>query len=115
MYRLLSTFAFLLAAASSTALAAAPTDDVVIRGGSVNDGTGGAPCVADVAVTGDRIAAIADHIDGHRRTEIDARGKAVSPGFINMLAHPQESLIADGRGFSVLAQGVTFEVMLEIE
>ena len=101
-----------LAGTSSIALAA-PSYDVVIRGGTVYDGTGGAPYQADVAVKGDRIAAIAPHLPGQGKTEIDARGKAVSPGFINMLAHPEESLIADGRGLSDLAQGVTLEVMGE--
>jgi len=92
---------------------AAPQYDVIIRNGTIYDGSGGAPYQADVAVKADRIAAIAPHIDGHAATEIDARGKAVSPGFINMLAHPEESLIADGRGLSDLAQGVTLEVMGE--
>ena len=91
----------------------APVYDVVIRGGTIFDGSGGAPYAADVAVKGDRIAAIAPHLPGRGKTEVDARGKAVSPGFINMLAHPEESLIADGRGLSDLAQGVTLEVMGE--
>ena len=63
---------------------------------------------------GDRIAAIGAHLSGRGRTELDATGKAVSPGFINMLAHPEESLIADGRAVSDLTQGVTLEVMGEI-
>src|SRR5215469_6713469 len=100
-------------AGAPTLVAAEPAYDVVIRGGTVYDGTGGAPYQADVAVKGDRIAAIAPHVDGTGATEIDANGKAVSPGFINMLAHPEESLIADGRGLSDLAQGVTLEVMGE--
>jgi N-acyl-D-amino-acid deacylase len=87
--------------------------DVIIRGGTVYDGSGAKPYVADVAISGDRIAAIAPHIAGHAKQEVDARGKAVAPGFINMLAHPEESLIADGRGLSDLAQGVTLEVMGE--
>lgn len=87
--------------------------DVVLRGGTVYDGSGGKAFVADVAVKNDRIAAIAPHLPGKAKTEIDARGKAVSPGFINMLAHPEESLIADGRGLSDIAQGVTLEVMGE--
>ncbi len=90
-----------------------PAYDVVLRGGTVYDGNGGAPFIADVAVAGDRIAAIAPHLPGHGRSEIDARGKAVAPGFINMLAHPEESLIADGRALSDIAQGVTLEVMGE--
>jgi N-acyl-D-amino-acid deacylase len=87
--------------------------DVVIRGGLIVDGSGGKPFTADIAVKADRIAAIAPHLAGSGKTEIDARGKAVSPGFINMLAHPEESLIADGRGLSDLVQGVTLEVLGE--
>jgi len=60
----------------------------VIRGGTIYDGSGGNPFTGDVAVKGDRIVRIGPHLAGHGRTEIDARGKAVSPGFINMLAHP---------------------------
>jgi len=102
-----------LAAAAPGSASAGPAYDVVIRGGTIVDGSGGKPYVGDVAVKGDRIAAIAPHISGTGKTEVDARGKAVSPGFINMLAHPEESLIADGRGLSDLAQGVTLEVMGE--
>lgn len=87
--------------------------DVVIRAGTIYDGSGDAPYAADVAVKGDKIVAIAPHLDGRGATEIDARGKAVSAGFINMLAHPEVSLIADGRGLSDLAQGVTLEVIGE--
>ncbi len=91
-----------------------PRYDVVIRGGTVYDGSGGAPFLADVAIAGDRIAAIGAHLPGRGRAELDAHGKAVSPGFINMLAHPEESLIADGRAVSDLTQGVTLEVMGEV-
>ncbi|QYE36333.1 D-aminoacylase [Polymorphobacter sp. PAMC 29334] len=105
----------LLATVSATTVAAPqPTYDVVIRGGQIFDGSGGAPFVGDVAVTGDRIAEIAPHVAGRGKAEIDARGKAVAPGFINMLAHPEESLMADGRALSDLVQGVTLEVMGEI-
>jgi N-acyl-D-amino-acid deacylase len=112
-------FVFALAVLSADRVAAqAPQSsthqyDVVIRGGTVYDGSGSAPVTADIAVKGDRIAAIAPHIAGHGATEIDAHGKAVSPGFINMLSHPEASLIADGRGLSDLAQGVTLEVIGE--
>ena len=106
--------ALLLATVSAATVAApGPAYDVVIRGGQIFDGSGGAPFVADVAVTGDRIATIAPHVTGHGKAEIDARGKAVAPGFINMLAHPEESLMADGRAVSDLTQGVTLEVMGE--
>ncbi len=112
MYRYYAIALFLVLAGSTSA-SATPIYDVVIRNGTIYDGSGGSPFVADVAINGDRIAAIAPHIDGSGRTEVDARGKAVSPGFINMLAHPVESLIADGRGLSDLAQGVTLEVIGE--
>jgi N-acyl-D-amino-acid deacylase len=97
----------------ASAGAAAPRYDVVIRGGAIYDGSGGAPYTGDVAITGDRIVQVAPKIEGRGRTEIDAKGKAVAPGFINMLAHPEESLFADGRGLSDLAQGVTLEVIGE--
>lgn len=87
--------------------------DLIVRGGTIYDGTGGVPMVGDVAVTGDRIVAIGGHIDGTARGEIDARRKAVTPGFINMLSHPEDSLFADGRALSDLAQGVTLEVIGE--
>lgn len=112
MVRLLAVVSILVLAAADCA-GAAPLYDVIIRGGTIYDGTGGAPYVADVAVKADHIVAVAPHLAGNGRTEIDARGKAVSPGFINMLAHPEESLIADGRGLSDLAQGVTLEVLGE--
>ena len=107
--RLAIAVVFILA----TPLAAAPAYDVVIRNGLVFDGSGGAPYATDVAVSGDRIAAVAPHLAARGTIEIDARGKAVAPGFINMLAHPEESLIADGRAMSDLVQGVTLEVMGE--
>jgi N-acyl-D-amino-acid deacylase len=97
---------------------AAPTDrsaqyDVVIRGGTVYDGSGATPFQGDVAIQGDRIAYVGPHAPLPGRTEINAHGKAVSPGFINMLAHPEESLFADGRALSDLSQGVTLEVLGE--
>jgi N-acyl-D-amino-acid deacylase len=108
------TFAATLAALSADRAAAQTAQyDIVIRGGTVYDGSGAAPITADIAVKGDRIAALAPHLTGHAATEIDAHGKAVSPGFINMLSHPEASLIADGRGLSDLAQGVTLEVIGE--
>jgi N-acyl-D-amino-acid deacylase len=111
MRGLATAFVLTLAAVSAGGATAAPPQyDVVIRGGTVYDGSGGAPYTADIAVKGDRIAAIAPHLPGQGAAEIDAHGKAVSPGFINMLAHPEQSLIADGRGLSDLAQGVTLEV-----
>src|SRR5712692_7783782 len=70
--------------------------DVLIKGGTVYDGTGAAPIKADVAIRGDRIVAIGDLKNARAGTVIDARGLAVAPGFINMLSHAEASLIADG-------------------
>ena len=112
---LTSAMALVMTTAAVAASAAPSTRyDVVIRGGEIYDGTGGAPFKGDVAVRGDRIVAIAPHVRGHGKAEVDARGKAVSPGFINMLAHPEESLLIDKRGLSDLVQGVTLEVMGEL-
>jgi N-acyl-D-amino-acid deacylase len=103
----------LMAFFAGAAQAAEPVYDLVIRGGTIYDGSGEAGYVGDVAVKGDKIAAIGKKLPGKGKTEIDAKGRAVSPGFINMLAHPEESLFADGRALSDLAQGVTLEVMGE--
>jgi N-acyl-D-amino-acid deacylase len=87
--------------------------DYAIRGGEILDGSGGKPTIGDVAVKGDRIAYVGPHAPGRAAHEIDARGKAVAPGFINMLSHSEDSFMADGRGLSELRQGVTLEVMGE--
>jgi N-acyl-D-amino-acid deacylase len=87
--------------------------DLVIRGGAVYDGRGGSPIEADVAVEGDAIAATGDLRDWRGHEEVDARGLAVAPGFINMLSWATESLLEDGRAQSDIRQGVTLEVMGE--
>jgi N-acyl-D-amino-acid deacylase len=86
--------------------------DTVIRNATIYDGSGGAPVVGDVAVKGDRIAAVGT-VAGRGANEIDARGMAVSPGFINMLSWATVSLIADGRAMADVKQGVTLEVFGE--
>jgi N-acyl-D-amino-acid deacylase len=98
---------------ASAALAEAPVSfDIVIRNGSVYTGDGGEVIRADIAINGDRIAAIGE-ISGSAETIIDASGLAVAPGFINMLSWANESLIEDGRSQSDIRQGVTLEVMGE--
>ena len=98
----------LLAAACSK-----PEHDIIIRGGSVYDGSGGPAKITDMAIDGDRITEIGD-LEGHTgRKEVDAKGLAVAPGFINMLSWANESLIQDGRSLSDIYQGVTLEVMGE--
>ena len=107
--------AIALASAALFAISAAPPTDysVLIRGGTIYDGTGRDPYVGDVALKGDKIAYVGPHAPGTAARTVDATGKAVSPGFVNMLSWATESLIADGRGVSDTVQGVTLEVMGE--
>ena len=95
------------------ACASPPEYDTVIRGGMVYDGSGAPPVRADVGLRADTIAAVGDLGDARGRSEIDATGLAVAPGFINMLSWATESLIADGRSQSDIRQGVTLEVFGE--
>jgi len=115
MKRIAVTSLAAMAAAASLGAARVPAFDYVIRGGEILDGSGGAAFRGDVAIKGDRIAYIGPHARGRGAREIDAHGKAVAPGFINMLSHSENSLVADGRGLSELRQGVTLEVMGEGE
>ncbi len=87
--------------------------DVVIRNGTIYDGSGKAPYTADIAIKSQSIAKIAGTIREAATVEIDANGLAVAPGFINMLSWANESLIEDGRSQSDIRQGVTLEVMGE--
>jgi N-acyl-D-amino-acid deacylase len=89
--------------------------DVVIRGGTVYDGTGAEPRQVDVAIRGDRIAGMGDFTSAKAKTVVDAKGLVVAPGFINMLSWSTESLIQDGRSQSEIRQGVTTEIMGEGE
>ena len=88
------------------------THDIVIRGGTVYDGTGVAPRRGDVAIEGDRIAAVGT-VPSRGALEIDATGLSIAPGFINMLSWATDSLFADGRSQSDIRQGVTLEVFGE--
>jgi N-acyl-D-amino-acid deacylase len=87
--------------------------DVLIRNGTVYDGGGGTPFVADVGIRDDVIAVVGQLGSARGDTEIDATGLAVSPGFINMLSWATESLLEDGRSLSDIRQGVTLEVFGE--
>ena len=87
--------------------------DAVIRNGLIYDGSGSAPRKGDVAITGDTITVVGEIGDGRGTREIDARGRAVTPGFINMLSWAPESLIIDGRSQADIRQGVTLEVFGE--
>src|SRR5438445_4357215 len=97
-------------------LAQKPPDfDVIIKGGTVYDGTGAEPKHVDLAIRGDRIAGIGDFKSAKAKTVIDAKGLAVAPGFINMLSWSNESLIEDGSSQSESRQGITTEIMGEGE
>jgi len=87
--------------------------DTIIRNGMVYDGNGGKPFKADIGIKNDTIAFIGDLSKASAGNEIDAKGNAVAPGFINMLSWATESLIQDGRSQSDIRQGVTLEVMGE--
>ena len=92
-----------------------PDYDLIVRGGTIYDGSGNPGFTGDVAISGDRIAYVGPQAPGDARREIAARGRAVAPGFINMLSWSNESLLIDGRGQGELRQGVTLEVMGEGE
>jgi N-acyl-D-amino-acid deacylase len=113
--RFLVALLFSLALAPLAAGAEPPAEkfDVVIKGGTVYDGTGEKPRVIDVAIRGDRIAALGNFSADQAKTTVDAKGLAVAPGFINMLSWSTESLIEDGRSQSEIREGVTTEIMGE--
>src|SRR5207302_1217683 len=87
--------------------------DVVIRNGTIYDGSGKRGYKGDVAIQGERIAAVGELKDARGKREVDAKGMAIAPGFINMLSWANESLIQDGRSQSDIRQGVTLEVFGE--
>ncbi len=89
--------------------------DVIIRGGVIYDGSGGAPVVGDLAIRGDRIQRIGRLGKARARLEINAAGRAVAPGFINMMSGGGAALIQDGRAESDIRQGVTLEISGEGE
>lgn len=98
-----------------SACSAPASYDVILRGGTIYDGSGGQPYVGDVAFDGDVIAALGDLGAATAPTEIDVAGLAVAPGFVNMMSWANESLIEDGRSQSDIRQGITLEVMGEGE
>ena len=87
--------------------------DIIIKGGTVYDGSGRPPRRADVGIKGDRIAAVGNLSRASSPTIIDATGQAVAPGFINMLSHSTSSLIVDPRSLSEIKQGVTTQIFGE--
>ena len=115
--RILIALAAASAAACLTPHAATATEavhDLVIRNAEIYDGLGGTPYAGEVAVDGDRIAYVGPAHQLKGRAQIDARGKAVAPGFIDMMGHSEESLLVDGRAVSGLKQGITLDVFTEM-
>jgi len=84
--------------------------DVIIKNGSIIDGSGNPWVSGDIAIRGDRIAAIGKLDDARAKRVIDATGLVVSPGFIDMLGQSEAALLIDNRSLSKLAQGITTEI-----
>jgi dihydroorotase/N-acyl-D-amino-acid deacylase len=84
--------------------------DVIIKNGSIVDGSGNPWVSGDIAIRGDRIAAVGKLQDAHAKRVIDATGLVVSPGFIDMLGQSEASLLIDNRSLSKLSQGITTEI-----
>ena len=104
----------LVACSASPPQRAEPRYDLVLRGGLLYDGSGAAPQARDVAIRGDRIAALLPPgAAAATERELDVHGLAVAPGFINVLSWATESLIEDGRAMSDITQGVTLEIFGE--
>jgi len=110
LFRIFTVFIIL---AGSLSAHGAEHYDLIIRGGMLYDGSGTAPQKADIAIRGDRIAAIGSLAQDTAERMVHAQGKAVAPGFINMLSWAPISLLKDGRGLSDLLQGVTLEIFGE--
>ncbi len=107
-------FAACLAASFSGAGAQpAPHHDLILRGGTIYDGSGAAPLRGDIAVSGQRIQAVGDLGPATADKIINVAGLAVAPGFINVLSWATESLLVDGHSQSDIRQGVTLEVFGE--
>src|SRR5213593_1349855 len=87
-----------------------PRYDVVIRNGRIVDGTGAPWYRGDVAIAGDRIAAVGVIRDAGGAPTIDASNLVVAPGFIDLLGQSEFNVLVDGRAASKIMQGVTTEV-----
>ena len=96
--------------ARQDASASAESYDVIIRGGHILDGTGNPWYAADIGIRGDKIAAIGKLDHARAGKIIDAIGKIVAPGFIDMLGQSETSLLIDNRSLSKLSQGITSEI-----
>ncbi|MGE0885836.1 MAG: amidohydrolase family protein [Blastocatellales bacterium] len=87
--------------------------DLLIKNGTVYDGSGGRPRQADLLIRGDKIVAVGDFKNARAKTVVDAAGFAVAPGFINMLSWAVDDLVVDGRSMGDIKQGVTTEIFGE--
>jgi N-acyl-D-amino-acid deacylase len=108
-----SLLVVLAAVSSLVACTGRQSADLILRGGTIYDGSGSAPITGDIAIVGDSIVAVGDASAWKGAAEADVTGLAVAPGFINMLSWGTESLLHDGRGLSDVMQGVTLEVFGE--
>jgi N-acyl-D-aspartate/D-glutamate deacylase len=115
VHRTPSFRAFVLAATAVgiVACSTAPEFDVVIAGGLVIDGTGTESRRADIGVKGDRIVAIGNLPDRSASDRIDATGKVVTPGFIDIMGRSGVSLLSNGLAESHLRQGITTEMLVD--
>tara|TARA_B100000809_G_scaffold250651_1_gene283357 strand:+ start:816 stop:2489 length:1674 start_codon:yes stop_codon:yes gene_type:complete len=109
LYRFLALLPFVIIGACTSA----PEHDLIIRNGTIVDGTGKQAYVGDLAVDDDQITAVGDLGDARGALEVDAANLIVAPGFINMLSWAGDRLIEDGRSQSDIRQGVTLEVFGE--
>ncbi len=112
---LIALLCLLAGACQATDERTAESYDLLLKGGTVYDGTGHDPVVADVAVRGDRIVRVGDLRGARAAVTLDVSGRAIAPGFINVLSWAPESLIADGRSQGDIRQGVTLEIFGEGE
>jgi N-acyl-D-amino-acid deacylase len=101
--------AFLIAVTLATQSSPTPRFDIIIRGGTVLDGTGGAPFRADVGVVGKHIARVGDLSKADAATVIDSTGLYVTPGFINLHSHASPAALSTAE--NMLTQGVTLEIL----
>ena len=112
--RFLLVFFALLAILSVTLPEKLPAEyDCIVRNGTIYDGTGSEPFLADIAIQADTIAAIGNLKSFRAKKDLDASGLAVAPGFINMLSWADENIVQDGYSVSDIKQGVTLEVFGE--
>jgi N-acyl-D-amino-acid deacylase len=116
MLKLSTAFCFmaLMILMCAAVIRAADTEyDIILKNGTIYDGSGNEPFKGDLAINGDKIVAVGKIENAKGKQEIDVKGLAVAPGFINMLSWATDSLIEDGTSLSDIRQGVTLEVFGE--